>query len=151
MEKYPQQVKELWARWQALSLTRKLALTGSSVLLGAVLSIFWWAAQPEYRVLYAGLSAEEAGAITSKLQTKGTTFKLAANGSTILVPADQAMQVHLDLTTEGVQGSSKIGKGFDLFDQPMLSATPDASSSGRTAFPASRVIVSTASLLTRFK
>src|SRR5581483_6329208 len=64
------------------------------------------------------------GAITSKLQAKSINFKLASSGTTILVPADQAMQVHLDLTNDGTPGSSKLGKGFDLFDQPMLSATP---------------------------
>ena len=34
------------------------------------------------------------------------------------------MQVYLDLSTEGTPGSGKIGKGLDLFDQPMLGATP---------------------------
>src|SRR5437763_1823618 len=81
----------------------------------------WWATQPDYRVLYAGLSGEEAAAITGKLQAKAIPFKLAAGASTILVPADQAMQIHLDLTAEGTLGSSKIGKGFELFDQPMTS------------------------------
>ena len=57
-------------------------------------------------------------------KAKAVPFKLAAGGTTILVPADQAMQVHLDLTAEGVAGSAKIGKGFDLFDQPMIGATP---------------------------
>src|SRR5437764_8497892 len=116
MDKFRLQALEFWNRWQALTLPRKLAwsvgVLGSFTLAG----LLWWASQPEYRVLYAGLSAEEAGAITAKLQAKGVSFKLAAGGSTILVPADQAMQVHIDMTTEGVAGSSKIGKGFDLFD-----------------------------------
>ena len=40
----------------------------------ALAGLVWWAAQPEYRVLYVGLAAEEAGAITSKLQAKGIPF-----------------------------------------------------------------------------
>ena len=124
MDQFRRQALEFWNRWQALTLPRKMAWSigvGGSIALAGLL---WWAAQPEYRVLYAGLSAEEAGAITSKLQAKGVPFKLAAGGGTVLVPADQAMQVHIDLTSEGVSGSNKIGKGLDLFDQPMLSATP---------------------------
>ena len=111
-------------RWQALSLRSKAtrSLCGAACL--GLAGLIWWASQPEYRVLYAGLSAEEAGAITSKLRTKAIPFKLAAGGTTVLVPSEQAMQAHLDLTAEGVAGSAKIGKGLDFFDQPMIGATP---------------------------
>ena len=51
-------------------------------------ALIWWIAQPEYRVLFSGLPAEDAGVITGKLQTKGVPFKLASGGTTILVPAD---------------------------------------------------------------
>ncbi len=124
MDKYAQQAKELWSRWQALSAGRKSAYAAIGVIGVGFVFMVWWLAQPEYRVLYAGLSAEEAGAITSKLKSSGVSFKLASGGTTILVPADQAMQVHLDLSVEGIAGSSKISKGFELFDQPMLGATP---------------------------
>ena len=124
MDKYRLQALLFWNTWQAFSPGRKLAwLLGVAGCVGLA-AILWWAYQPEYRVLYAGLSAEESGAITSKLQAKAVPFKLAAGGTTILVPIDQAMQVHLDLTAEGVAGSTKIGKGLDLFDQPMIGATP---------------------------
>jgi flagellar M-ring protein FliF len=124
MERYRQQALEMWNRWLALSLARKVTyvtIVGSSLTLAGLV---WWIAQPEYRALYSGLSAEESGAITTKLQAKGIPYKLAAGGTTILVPADQSMQVHLDMTNDGVAGSSKIGKGFDIFDQPMIGATP---------------------------
>ncbi len=124
MDRYLQQAQEYWKRWQALSLRSKAtwSLCGCACL--GLAGLIWWASQPEYRVLYAGLSVEEAGAITSKLRSKAIPFKLAAGGTTILVPTDQAMQAHLDLTAEGVAGSAKIGKGLDFFDQPMIGATP---------------------------
>lgn len=124
MERYQQQLQEWWNRWQALTPARRFTYTFVGISTIALAGLLWWLAQPEYRVLYAGLSAEEAGAITGKLKTSGVQFRLASGGSTILVPAEQAMQVHLDLSAEGIPGSSKIGKGFDLFDQPMLGATP---------------------------
>src|SRR5437879_2881632 len=104
MDPLRRQTLEVWTRWQALSLAQKLMWSMGVVGCFALASLLWWAAQPEYRVLYTGLSAEEAGAITAKLQTKGVSFKLAAGGSTILVPADQAMQVHIDMTADGVTG-----------------------------------------------
>jgi flagellar M-ring protein FliF len=117
------QWKDWLNRWQAMSLGRKILwiVVGGACLLMAM--FFWWVSQPEYRVLYTGLSAEESGAITSKLQGKGVAYKLAAGGSNILVAADQVMQVHVDLTTEGIPGSSKIGRGLELFDQPSFGTT----------------------------
>src|SRR5437016_396838 len=107
MESYGQQAREWWSRWQALSGSRKAAWVGGCLFCVAFVGLLWWVSRPDYRVLYAGLSAEEAGAITSKLQSKGVNFKLAAGGTTILVPVDQAMQVHLDLSTDGTPGSTK--------------------------------------------
>ena len=117
------QLGELWNRWQSMGRGRKILwlVVGGSCL--ALATFIWWVSQPEYRVLYSGLSAEESGAITGKLTGKGVAYKLAAGGSTILVAADQVMQVHVDLTTEGTPGSSKIGKGLDLFDQSSFGST----------------------------
>ena len=99
-----------------------LGMSGLACL--GLAALIWWASQPEYRVLYAGLSIEEAGAITTKLRSTAIPFKLAAGGTTILVPTEHALQAHLDLTAEGVAGSTKIGKGLEFFDQPMIGATP---------------------------
>jgi flagellar M-ring protein FliF len=124
MEKYRQLALELWARWQAMSRTRKLAWSVGGLTCLTLAWLVWWVAQPEYRVLYVGLSVDEAGAITSKLQSKAIPFRLAAGGTTILVPAEQAMQAHLDMNSEGVAGSSKLAKGWDSFDQARIGATP---------------------------
>jgi flagellar M-ring protein FliF len=124
MDKYRQQFLELWGRWQAMSLTRRVAWSAGGFACLALAGLVWWVLQPEYRVLYVGLSVEEAGAITSKLQAKGVPFRIAAGGTTILVPAEQAMQVHLDMNNEGIAGSAKIAKGWDSFDQARIGATP---------------------------
>ena len=124
MEKYRQQALELWNRWLALRFTRKIAWTAGGLSCLAMAGVLWWAVQPEYRAVYVGLSVEEAGAITAKLQTKGVPFKLTAGGTTIMVPAEQAMQVYLDMNNEGVAGSSKMAKGWDSFDQGRIGATP---------------------------
>jgi flagellar M-ring protein FliF len=124
MDKYRRQLLEWWGRWQALSLTRKLLWAAGTCTVVLVTGVLWWAVQPEYRPLYVGLSIDEAGAITSKLQSKSIAFRLAAGGTTILVPADQVMQVHLDMNSEGVAGSSKLAKGWDSFDQGRIGATP---------------------------
>jgi flagellar M-ring protein FliF len=124
MDAFLQQARSLWIRWLALSLPRKMSWALGVGACFTFAGLIYWATQPEYRVLYSGLSAEEAGAITTKLQSRAIPYKLTAGGSTILVPFDQALQVHIDLTSDGTPGSSKLGKGLDLFDQPMIGATP---------------------------
>jgi flagellar M-ring protein FliF len=124
MDQYRQMLANWWKRWQGLSYPQKLIWSigvGGSLALAGLL---WWASQPEFRVLYTGLSAEDAAAVTSKLQTKSIPFKLAANGSSVLIPADQWMQVHIDMNADGVIGNAKIGKGLEGFDQPNFSSTP---------------------------
>lgn len=124
MDKFRQRLADWWKIWQGLSYLQKMMWSigvGGSLGVGCLL---WWASQPDFRVLYVGLSAEDAAAVTAKLQGKNIPFKLTANGSTILVPSDQAMQVHIDLNADGVLGNAKIGKGMDIFDAPSLNSTP---------------------------
>src|SRR5947209_11930636 len=102
MERYWQQALALWARWQAMSLPRKLTWSAVTALCLGLAGIVWWAAQPEYRALYTGLSIDEAAAITNKLQAKGVPFRLTAGGTTIMVPADQAGQAFVE--SEGASG-----------------------------------------------
>src|SRR5262245_6477359 len=122
MDRYWQQILALWARWQALSFARKLTWTLAAISCLGIAGVAWWAAQPEYRALYTGLSFDEAAAITSKLQAKGVPFRLAAGGTTIMVPAEQAMQAFVE--NDGVPGSSKLAKGLDAFDHTRIGATP---------------------------
>src|SRR5438445_5340845 len=114
------QLRELW---QGMSPGRRIGLLlVSFVAVGVVLGVGYWAAQPDYRVLYAGLSVEDSAAITNKLQAQGVSYRLAAGGTTVLVAADQVQQRRLELAADGLP--AKGGKGFELFDQSPLGMTP---------------------------
>ena len=63
--------------------------------LAAIVGVGYWAAQPEYRLLYSDLAPEDAGAITTKLQALNIPFRLGSNGTTIQVPAEQVQQVRV--------------------------------------------------------
>jgi flagellar M-ring protein FliF len=109
--------------WQGLSWARRIGilfLTGLCV--AVVAGVAYWASQPDYRVLYTNLAPEDADAITSKLQANSISYRLAAGGQTVLVPAEQVAQVRVDLAAEGLP--AKGGKGFELFDMSALSLTP---------------------------
>jgi flagellar M-ring protein FliF len=116
-----QQMKQVW---KGLSPGRRLALGVMAAVCAAIVAgVFYWAAQPDYRVLYSGLSVEDAAAIAAKLQSGGGTYQLGAGGTTILVPAAEVEQRRLELAVDGLP--AKGGKGFEIFDQSSpLGMTP---------------------------
>src|SRR5438552_2754357 len=75
--------------------------------LGVVGWVAYYAMQTEYRVLFSGLGPEDAGAVTTKLQSQGVSYRLSGGGGTILVPADQVQQLRLDLALEGLPSKGK--------------------------------------------
>jgi flagellar M-ring protein FliF len=109
--------------WLGMSPTRRVVFVLLALIcVATTVGVVYWASQPEYRVLYSELSVEDAGAVTAKLQSQGTSFRLAAGGTTILVPAEQLEQIRVDMATDGLP--SKGGKGFELFDGNSLAMTP---------------------------
>ena len=97
-------------------------VAGVVICLATLGAVWYWAAQTEYGVLFAGLAPEDAGAITAKLQTLGVPYRLSAGGTTVLVPADQVHQKGVELAVDGLP--AKGGKGFELFDSSQLGMTP---------------------------
>jgi flagellar M-ring protein FliF len=121
---FKQSLLEWWRWWDAQGASRKVGMIFGGTLICGLIAVAWWSAQPEYRALYTGMAPEEMGPITAKLKNKGIPFKLDSNGTTLLVRAEQAAQIHVDLSTEGVVGDAKIGKGLERFETPMWGATP---------------------------
>src|SRR5437870_5592437 len=100
LQRLVQQVKAVWL---GMSLARRVGLVLlTAVCVAAIAGVGYWAAQPDYRVLFSGLSVEDAGAITAKLQAQAVPFRLTAAGTTVLVPAEQLQQLRLDLAVEGL-------------------------------------------------
>src|SRR5437764_6819898 len=92
-----QQVTQIWL---GMSIARRISvLVVLAVALGVMVGVGLWAAQPEYRLLYSGLSTEDAAAVTAKLQSLNVPYRLAG-GTAILVPAEQVQQLRLDLAAE---------------------------------------------------
>ena len=74
-----------------------------------------WAAKPSYSILFNNLSTKDASAIVESLQKSGTSYELANDGQTILVPQDQVNSLRLSLSSEGLPGDA--GTGYALLDQ----------------------------------
>ncbi len=102
--------------WQGMSVARRIVLAVlAGVFVLAVVALVYWAMQPEYRILYSGLSLEDSGAITARLQAQNIPYRLENQGTTVLVPVNYHQQALVDLARAGLP--ARGGKTFDdLFD-----------------------------------
>src|SRR5256885_406997 len=95
-----QQLRQFWLSLTPGKRVGLVAVVGVTTAL--VLAVAYWASQPDYRVLFAGLAEEDAGAIAAKLQAQGVAYKLAAGGTTVLAPADQISALRVALAGDGL-------------------------------------------------
>jgi len=111
------------AIWRNVSLVQRamlIALTLTFVI-GAGLLVHW-ARQPDMRVLYSGLDAEEAAKITDKISEKSIVYKLGSGGTTIYVPSETVTQLRLDMAKEGLPDGGQ--KGYSIFDDQPIGMSP---------------------------
>jgi len=114
--------KEIKARWEALSKTRKSILAvGTVCLLLSLFFFYHWMTKIEYAPLFTNLQADAAGRIVEELKSLNVSYQLADAGQTIKVPADQVYDLRLNLASKGV--ISEGGYGFELFDESDIGAT----------------------------
>jgi flagellar M-ring protein FliF len=90
-------------------------LTGVLVF-GAAGGLIWYAARPDWRVLYAGLDPRDAREIAAGLTSANLSFDVSADGATIRVPAEVLDKARLATTAKGGPKSGRLG--FELFDKP---------------------------------
>ncbi|MBT0771416.1 flagellar M-ring protein FliF [Kineosporia sp. J2-2] len=93
------------------------------LLLGAY-ALSRYVSQPEWTPLYGGLSGEDASAITEQLDSDGVPYKLADQGSAILVPKEQVYAERIKLAAAGLTGGDGSGAdGWALLDEQGITAT----------------------------
>lgn len=90
-----------------------LAAAGMLVMIGFI-SLVWWSARPEYRMLYGSMDEKQAAQVAQSLQKQHIPYRLTGDNA-IMVPADQLYSARLKLAQAGVTPSN--GVGFELFDK----------------------------------
>jgi len=114
-----EEIKKLLAR---LSMAQKLSIAAVAALAAAALFAFTqWRHEGDFRPLYTGLAAEDAGAVVQKLKETGTEFRLSENGSTVLAPSARLAELRLQLAASGLPKSGRMG--FELFDKTSFGMT----------------------------
>lgn len=119
LKKYIDQLKELWEKLnKRAKIIIGLSVLGIIVALGFL--IFLGGSQ-DYKPLFGQLSPQDADAVVKTLEEKNINYKLADNGSTILVPAGVAQKTRLDMAGEGLPEKGVVG--FEIFDQTNFGTT----------------------------
>ena len=113
------QVRVFFTRY---SLSQKLALAGSGA---AVLALLWvlvfFMNRVEYQTLYADLDPQEAQGLVQKLTDLKVPYELSADGRTIKVASEKISEVRIQLASEGLPESGRIG--FEIFDRTNFGLT----------------------------
>lgn len=100
---------------------KMVSLVGTGALLLAGFMVFQWASAPSYTPLYSDLSSSDASSIIEQLDSTGVPYELSDGGSTILVPRDEVYKMRIDLSAEGLPGSSS--GGYSILDGQGLSTS----------------------------
>ncbi len=96
-------------------------LIGVPLLLALIIASLLWSREPDYRVLFSGLTDKDGGAILAVLNTQKVPYKMAENGAAILVPADRVHETRLQLASQGLPRGGNVG--FELMENARLGLT----------------------------
>jgi flagellar M-ring protein FliF len=105
-----------------LSLKQRISLIVAALLVsGGLFAVTQWNRERDFKPLYTGLAAEDAGALLARLRESGVEFRLNENGSSILVPSSKVAELRLQMAAAGLPKTGKLG--FELFDKTNFGAT----------------------------
>ena len=112
---------ELRGFWDRLPKRARFLMIVVSVLaVGAAVALAMFEHTDE-RVLYSGLSTDDAAAIVEQLKSKKVNYRIEGGGGTILVPAGQVHDLRLEMAAQGIPAGG--GVGFELFDEQRFGMT----------------------------
>lgn len=92
-------------------------VVGGGLLVAVTLYVFvQLIGKPEYKTLYSGLNPRDAESLGAQLKAKKIAFEVSPDGASILVPADKLDAARLEVASQPLPGSGRMG--FELFDKP---------------------------------
>ena len=107
---------------EKLTLNQKISILAlaAAILTGVGLMVYFMG-QEEYQTLYSGLNAEEASTVVNRLKDLKVPYQLTDAGKNIRVPKPKIDELRIQLASEGLPQSGKIG--FEIFDKTNLGMT----------------------------
>jgi len=100
---------------------RTAVLIFMGLIISSMTALMMWARQPEFQVLFAGLSQADSASIVTRLREKKVPYELQSGGAAVLVPSEHVHEARLALAEEGIPSGGGIG--FEIFDRSTLGVT----------------------------
>lgn len=101
-------------RWQTLSAhARVLFFLAVFAVLGLLVAGSLWLLRDDYQVLFADLRAQDAAVMVGELERMKIPYRLAENGTAILVEQDAVYKTRLKLMGKGIDLQGSVG--LELF------------------------------------
>ncbi len=101
---------------RSLGVGRIIALGGvAAALLGFFFFLTVRFTTPPMSLLYSGLDASDSGAIVQQLESMQVPYRLVGDGTTIMVPEDQALRLRMSMAQQGLPSGGAVG--YEIFDR----------------------------------
>jgi flagellar M-ring protein FliF len=114
-----EQIKQLLAQ---LTTKQKISIAVAAVLaVAAVMGLSRWNKERDFKPLFTGMSAEDAGAVVQKLKEGGIEYRLSEAGDAVSIPSGKVAESRLELAAAGLPKTGRIG--FELFDKTSFGTT----------------------------
>ncbi len=115
-------IEKIITMFKEMSMVRKVLLGGVVlVVVAGFITMFVWANKMPYKAAYSGLSQEDAAAVVEMLKSTKKPYRLAGDGTTILVPDAMVYDVRLTMAKEGIPKGA--GVGYEIFDKSEFGTT----------------------------
>jgi len=115
-------LNQIRALFERLTWRQRFSLAaGVIAVVGGLTLATNWNKERDFKPLYKGLAAEDAGQVTARLREKDVEFRLDDGGATVLVPSTHVDEMRLDLASAGLPKTGRIG--YELFDKMNFGAT----------------------------
>lgn len=113
------QIKRLYAN---LTLRQKISIaTAALAVIGLLAALAHWNKERDFKPVYTGLASEDAGQVLARLKESSIEYRLADNGTSVLVPSGKVAELRLALAASGLPKSGRIG--FEIFDRANFGAS----------------------------
>src|SRR5688572_13024772 len=77
--------------------------------------------KPTYALLFSDMDAEAGGQVVTRLKSMKVPYQVDEGGGAIRVPANRVDELRLELTSQGLPSTGRIG--FEIFDRTAFGAT----------------------------
>jgi flagellar M-ring protein FliF len=113
------QLRQLFER---LTVAQRIWLAVAAIAVaGGLSALSHWNQERDFKPLFSGVAAEDAGPMLAKLREAGAEYRLEDNGSTVLVPSGRVAELRIEMASAGLPKSGRIG--FELFDKANFGAS----------------------------